>query len=201
MVFDLGGLIIELSGVPEFQGLARLAEHEVWERWLRSPSVRAYESGRISTGRFAREVVREFDLSLEPSEFLARFERWPKGLLPGARELVDEVRAVRRVACLSNSNPLHWPRFRDELGLAGLFEALFSSHELGFVKPDREIFERVVRALGVAPERVLFLDDNPINVEGACRAGLAARCARGPAEARGVLGELGVLPGRAGASS
>jgi putative hydrolase of the HAD superfamily len=193
VVFDLGGVVIELAGVPEFQGWTRLAESEVWSRWLRSPAVREYESGRSSTERFAVEVVREFDLALEPAEFLRRFARWPRGLLPGARELVLEVRSRLRVACLSNSNPLHWPRFRDELGIASVFDASFSSHELGCVKPDREIFERLLRELGSPGDAVLFLDDNPQNVEGARAAGLHARCVRGPADARRALGDLGVL--------
>lgn len=193
VVFDLGGLIVELAGVPEFGEWTRLDEEEVWARWLRSPAVRSYESGRSSTERFARDVVREFELSIEPGRFLERFERWPRGLLPGARELVREVRATHRVACLSNSNPLHWPRFRDELGLLGEFDALFSSHELGCVKPDREIFERVVRELRAPPGSVLFLDDNEINVRGGREAGLRAERARGPAEARSVLSRLGVL--------
>ncbi len=194
VVFDLGGVVIELAGVPEFQGWTRLSEAQVWERWLGSPAVRAYESGRTSTERFAVELVREFELEIAPSEFLERFARWPRGLLPGARELVLEVRARRRVAALSNSNPLHWPRFRDEFGLASAFDAIFSSHELGCVKPDREIFERAIRELGALPERVLFLDDNESNVAGARAAGLDARRVRGPAEARGVLRERGVLP-------
>ncbi len=61
------------------------------------------------------------------------------------------------------------------------------------MKPDREIYDRAVGLLGVAPGRIVFLDDNRINVDGAVAAGLVARQARGIAEARAALVDLGVL--------
>ena len=52
------------------------------------------------------------------------------------------------------------------------------------VKPDRDLFDRVASLLPVPRDRVLFLDDNTINVEGATAAGFVASRARGVDEAR-----------------
>jgi HAD superfamily hydrolase (TIGR01509 family) len=76
-----------------------------------------------------------------------------------------------------------------------LFDHRFLSHELGLVKPDREIFEHVLARLGCPADRVLFLDDNLINVEGARAAGLHAERARGLAEVRSALARHGLEPG------
>ena len=42
------------------------------------------------------------------------------------------------------------------------------------LKPGREIFDEVVRRIGVRPEEILFIDDSIANVEGARAAGLNA---------------------------
>jgi putative hydrolase of the HAD superfamily len=194
VLFDLGGVLIELSGVPIWQSWTGAGdEAEVWERWLRSTAVRRFESGRAGAEEFAREIVEEFALAIAPDEFVREFARWPKGLYPGAADLLSAARRRVRVGCLSNCNELHWPRFLHEMGLRDALDAHFSSHELGALKPDREVFDLVVDRLGCSPERVLFLDDNRLNVEGALAARLDARHVRGPDEARAALREAGLV--------
>ncbi|MDG2305337.1 MAG: HAD family phosphatase [Candidatus Binatia bacterium] len=194
VLFDLGGVVIELSGVPIWQSWTGAGdEAEVWERWLRSTAVRRFESGRAGAAEFAREIVAEFGLAIGPDEFVREFTSWPKGVYPGVREMIAEARSRVRVGCLSNCNELHWPRFLHEMRLHDAFDECFSSHELGALKPDREVFDLVVSKLGCVPDRVLFLDDNQINVDGAVAAGLHARVVKGPDAVRGVLGEYGLL--------
>ena len=78
-------------------------------------------------------------------------------------------------------------------GLGSLFDVTFLSYEMGLVKPDREVFDHVAASLGTPPGRIVFLDDNAINVEQAAAVGFAARQARGVDEARAALVDLGVL--------
>lgn len=80
--------------------------------------------------------------------------------------------------------------------LMELFEVTFLSHELGLVKPDRELFDHVASVLGVAPGRAVFLDDNAANVVQATAAGFVGIQTRGVGEARRALVELGVLASR-----
>ncbi len=193
LLFDLGGVIVELAGVPVWKEWTGQSDHEIWERWLYSPAVRRFERGSSSSDEFAREIVREFDLPVDPATFLAQFERWPTGPFPGALELLAELEDRFRLACLSNSNALHWPRFLSDMHLGEAFHHHFVSHELGALKPDLEVFELVVERLGCAPERILFLDDNQLNVDGARAAGLHAERAEGVAGAREVLREQSCL--------
>lgn len=196
LLFDLGGVIVQLTSVPVFRRWTgnRLSDDEIWERWLRSPAVRRFESGRASAAHFGAELVREFELPVSAAEFLREFERWPEAPYPGALELLAELRDAFRLACLSNCNELHWPRFLDEMRLADAFDHHFASHELGALKPDVEVFERVASELGCVPERILFLDDNALNIEGARAAGLHAHRVLGTSGARALLEELGLVP-------
>ena len=55
-----------------------------------------------------------------------------------------------------------------------LFHKLYTSHEIGMVKPSQSVFEYVVRDIGGSPEQFLFFDDNPECVENARQTGLNA---------------------------
>lgn len=169
---------------------------EVWRRWLSCEWVRSFERGRCEPGEFAKGVVSDRDLPIGADEFLEQFRAWPEEVFDGSRELLDELRTTVKVGCLSNTNSLHWSDHSSRWSLDQYFDYKFLSYELGLVKPDREIFEHVCVQLELSPGRIVFLDDNILNVEQASEVGLVARRVSGPVEAREALVDLGVLRGR-----
>jgi putative hydrolase of the HAD superfamily len=195
LLFDLGGVLIELAGIDRMLELCNhmLSVDELWARWLASEGVRRFETGRAGADEFGAAMLAEFGLSIAAAQFLEEFTTWPRRVFPGSYELLDRLSATYRLACLSNTNALHWPRVCGELGLARYFEHAFASHLIGMLKPDAEIFQHVVEQLGVAPARILFLDDNRLNVEAAQSAGMVARRAAGLDEVRAALADVGVL--------
>jgi len=194
VVFDLGGVLVELGGVRDFGDLIGEPDDEqVWARWLSNRWVRDYERGWCSSDTFARGMVEQYQLETTADEFMEQFRAWPKGLFDGAHELVETLACSVQVACLSNTNELHWSRQSDALRLAELFPTRFLSHELGLIKPDREIYEHVVDQLDVAASSLLFLDDNQLNVDAAREAGWQAVRVQGPEQARECLQEHGLI--------
>jgi HAD superfamily hydrolase (TIGR01509 family) len=194
VLFDLGGVLIDFGGVRPMKELAGI-EHddELWRRWLSCPWVRSFERGNCSAERFAAGVVDEWALTLDPDAFLAAFRSWPGGPLPGADALLADVRRRVPAGCLSNTNSLHWEDQSARWPILDSFDFRFLSFELGFVKPDRELFDEVARRVGVPRGRVLFLDDNVINVDAARAAGFVADAVKGVAEARHALVTVGVI--------
>lgn len=180
VLFDLGGVIVELSGVTEFGAmLGDKSLAEVWRTWLHSPAVRRFERGETGPEAFASELVSELDLPVRPDAFLIRYANWVRGLYPDALALIEGVRGSATVACLSNTNDLHWQGPMRRFGLHDAFDRCFLSHQMGRLKPDPDVFEYVLSALDVEPRSVLFLDDNQINVDAARQAGIDAHVVRG----------------------
>jgi putative hydrolase of the HAD superfamily len=60
----------------------------------------------------------------------------------------------------------------DLLGLTYFADAVVSSARVGVAKPDRRIYEIAAELAGAAPERCLFVDDRPQNVEAAVALGM-----------------------------
>lgn len=196
VLFDVGGVLVELSGVPTM--LAWLGDRhspdELWKIWLTSPVVRAFETGRTSPESFADELIAEMALPVGRKQLLEEFTSWPRGLFPGALDLVARVPRRYTRATLCNSNALHWPRMMTEMRLEQAFDHHFASHLVGKIKPDEEAFLHVTTTLGCGAEEVLFLDDNQLNVDAATRCGMTAIRVKGPTEAERALVEAGVLP-------
>jgi putative hydrolase of the HAD superfamily len=95
------------------------------------------------------------------------------------------------MATLNNeSRELNLHRIQ-EFGLRRYFSAFFSSCFLGIKKPERGIYETALQVSQRPPEECLFIDDRPLNVEGARRLGIQAIQFRDAAQLREDLARLG----------
>ena len=195
VLFDLGGVLVEVSAFDSLQSLltAPLDKAEIRKRLVASPLLRQFEVGALEPTDFANQFVDEWDLRVSPEDFLVEFRGWSRALLPGARELLASLRPRYRLAALSNSNQVHWERNTEVLGVTALFDAAFSSHQLGCHKPEPAIYREALRRLGVSADRVAFFDDFLPNVEGARDQGIAAFHVRGVEELTHSLFEHGFI--------
>jgi glucose-1-phosphatase len=165
---------------------------ELQERW-RACGAESFETGHITPAQFAESLGSVLALNVPDEEFLRHFESWSVGFMPGAVELLAELRPHYRLAALSNSNELHWRR-NAAVGVPDEFEAAFSSHELHLRKPDRAIYEEALRRLEVPAANVVFFDDLQMNVDAALEAGMQAHRVVGVEGLRTCLLENGYLP-------
>jgi glucose-1-phosphatase len=176
LLFDLGGVLVEFSGVQEVARLlpAGTSQSEIVERWDQCPHTDAFGRGQLSRQDFAERFIRDWGIDLAPERFLEEFRSWSKCLLPGAAELLASLRSRFRLAALSNSNELHWERHSHDLGVTDLFEIALSSHQVGLRKPDPRIYLTALDRLGVSPHAVMFFDDVHENVVSAAALGIRA---------------------------
>lgn len=195
VLFDLGNVLVDLGGIEAMHAMLNTQgeEAEVWLKWLNSPAVAAFDTGRICFDEFAQRLPEEVASQSDKETFKDAFKFWPRGLFDGALELVDAIKPEYHRAILSNTNAAHWPRIMGEMGLAGHFHSYFASHLIGEVKPDAAIYQYVLDKLQVAPERIVFIDDNQVNVDAAIALGMQAHRVKGVSQAREVLQAYQVL--------
>ncbi|RVX40103.1 putative hydrolase of the HAD superfamily [Nonomuraea polychroma] len=172
IVFDYGGVL----SLPQPESDAVAMAHAVdadpeafqqsyWEHRLefdRGLSPHAYWSAVIGRSATHAEVARLVAMDVaswaHPNE--------------GTVALLDDlIEFGHDVALLSNA-PVCIGDGLDELPWIAAIGHRFYSGRMGLVKPDREIFDEMARALGAAPSEIVFIDDRLENVEGAERAGM-----------------------------
>ena len=192
ILFDLGGVLLKLNDPMEIFGVQGNI-NEFKERWLRSPSVRTFESGAIDTEEFAKRIVDEADLPYDWQEFIKRFHSWPGELYDETIGVLEAIPTTYSRALLSNINALHWGREAISGRLSPFLDRTFLSFETGFVKPDREAFDLVVETFQCEPGEILFFDDTPSSVYAAIEFGIQAEVAKGIDTVKNVLIERSIL--------
>lgn len=121
-------------------------------------------------------------------------------LMPGAAELARELaRAGARLAIGSSGPPANVALVADSLHDAAQFAAVVTGADVQRGKPDPEVFLLAAARLTIPPTRCVVIEDAPVGVEAARRAGmkvigLASRHHREPpAAADLVVGQLSAV--------
>lgn len=192
LLFDLGRVVVEVTGERDIRPYLKGPLRTDGAGWPAMEAWEAFEKGLLTPVEFSEQFVAQADLSLDAAAFLINFEGWTRGLLPGASEILTSLRRQFRLAALSNSNEIHWAR-NAALGVPDHFERVFASHEIGYRKPAREIYEHVLEEMTVVAEDVTFFDDQQPNVDAARELGMSAYRVEGTDELRACLLELGYL--------
>jgi putative hydrolase of the HAD superfamily len=191
LLFDLGGVLVEASIFPLLRRLRPdVAESELYDRWLESEAVAAFERGEIQAEAFAERFVAEWRVDTGPADFLCAFADAVRGPFPGAFALMEQLRPRYVLACLSNCNAAHWPLVEP---IAARFDHAVVSHLCGMVKPDPEIFLHVLQVLDRPPSAVRFFDDSLKNVRAAQAAGIEAHHTVGFEVLERTIAGLGLL--------
>ncbi len=132
-------------------------------------NVRLANRGIIHPDESNRRIVERLGISLE--DYRAQII---KGEVRNedAISLVRSLRPRYKTALLSNIGKGSLvKRFSDE-ELAGLFDVIVPSAEVGMMKPDPEIYTYTADKLGVQPQECVFIDDREGFVEAARQVGM-----------------------------
>jgi HAD superfamily hydrolase (TIGR01509 family) len=122
---------------------------------------------------FGRTASREAHAAFET---LLRQERGGFELYADTEPALRELRQQgTRLGLISNLWPFPVDHIFNGNGLGDYFEHRIFSFEVGFQKPDPEIFKEALERFHVAPEECVMVGDNPVaDVEGALAVGMRA---------------------------
>jgi len=183
LIFDLGGVILDLSveqTLHSFADLSKLPKEEVHDRYLSAAGFLEYEKGLMSDDAF-RDFVREtYAISASDQEIDDSWNAMLLGIPPLKLELLKKLQGDFRVFLLSNTNAIHvryindflLPNLPEKRPLDTYFHKAYYSHQMKKRKPDADIFEQVLDENNLLPEETLFLDDYAVNIEGAKSLGI-----------------------------
>ncbi|RME22738.1 MAG: hypothetical protein D6806_12495, partial [Deltaproteobacteria bacterium] len=176
VIFDLGRVLVDVVIDDEFKtalGWAPADGKGERARAVFDTLYRDFSTGRIGPQEFHSALVNELGLELEFERFV---ELWCSIVapMPGAEGLFEAVAGKLRVGLLSDTDPLHWQYVKQRFPFVGRIPRPTLSFRTGWLKPQPEAYIAACRNVDLPPERCLFIDDKPENVEGAMKAGLDA---------------------------
>jgi len=177
--------LLEAGHVAGLEAIGRPADPALTARFRDVYLPSFFEPGVVEEIEYPGEVRRLLaEFGIEPSEHeLLRFLEAEHAAWAPARQLASTTHALLetlrdrglKLGLVSNAidPPELLHRDLEQLGVAQRLDVAVFSSEVGRRKPDPAIFERALDALGVAPERALFVGDRlATDVAGAAALGM-----------------------------
>jgi putative hydrolase of the HAD superfamily len=160
------------------------------------------DQGTVSVASYWRAIADDtgarWDQARVHELWVADLRSW-LSVNPLTAEVLADLRSGGTpLALLSNAGPEFGGYFRNG-PLGDLFDACYVSGELGLLKPHPEIYQHVLRDLGIAPAEAVFVDNRASNVAGAQALGIAGHVFTDGTRLRAFLSELAGLPAGAAA--
>lgn len=196
VVFDFGGVMTGESNreivVNYIRQTLHLSETE-FEK-ANQEKQRARQGGATDE-EFWTAYAKANEIAL-PENFSRSFKSVLKeaiGANPEMYLLVEQLKGYKvPVAMLSNIDK-RLAKLVKEFGLYDPFYPCLLSCEIGVEKPDPKAFELLINRLGLPPEEIVYIDDQPQNIDAAQKAGLDAILFESTEQLRSELNRRGVL--------
>ncbi len=126
---------------------------------------RALDAQSVTDGAFAEELA----------EMFRRERRARQWVFADVAGMLEQLGGLHRLALVTNGAPDLQREKIAASGLAGYFDAIVVSGELGIGKPDQRIFAHALELVGARPEAAVMVGDSLTrDVVGAQRAGMRA---------------------------
>lgn len=175
IVFDMGNVLLQFSRERFLDAVGAQGEDR---RMLLNNVYLSVEWARMDRGSMTEEEAAESMCRRLPERLhekaRALVGQWDREILPvpGMAQLVRELKeAGYGIYLLSNASyrqSEYWPHVPGNEYFDGVVVSAFE----GLVKPERAIYDRLLTRFALRAEECLFIDDLPLNIEGAERAGM-----------------------------
>lgn len=201
IIFDLGGVIIDLSvekTIHEFAKLSGKTPGQIEQTYQQHREFLEYEKGNLTDHQFREFVQRIFNFKASAEEIdLA----WNAMLVDLPKSKLDTLLSLKerfKTSVLSNTNNIHLGYINQNMlpdlasfpSLDHYFHVAYYSHQVKKRKPDAEIFMQVISENGFTPAETIMLDDNVDNIKAAANLGLQTKLIESPNQAVGFLKTL-----------
>ena len=196
LVFDLGGVVIDIDFGRAFAWWASAAAadpEEIGARFAFDEAYEAHERGELSTSAYFDHLRSVLGLALPDDELSRGWNDIYLGPVAGMADVLGEAAMRWPLFAFTNTNDAHhahWSiAYASELEV---FREIFLSSDLRMRKPDPAAFTAVAARIEVAPGEIMFFDDLAENVAGAQEAGMTGVLVSSAADVRAALAPRGV---------
>lgn len=176
IIFDFGAVLIPIDETLTWESFEKAgALNELKDQ---SDTFQKFEKGELSKDQFLQNIQPYFFRKV----FLPDLANaWNGMLKPLPEERVSFLKKLKkdyRIFLLSNTNELHIQHIKDTAGpflykqFTRQFEKIYYSHEAGMRKPDKEIFELVLKENNLKPEETFYIDDGKKHIKTAKSMGI-----------------------------
>lgn len=163
IIFDLSNVYLE--GI--------LGSHRYFEKKLGTPvseeyfyneDFKKFMLGQLTEDEYWKSVIKEnsWDISVNHLKKAAR-KNFTE--IKGTREIIEKLKKEGYMLILLSNNAKEWAEYCErKYSYHKLFKHVVYSYQAGYSKPNKQIFNLLIKKLHFKPQECLFIDDYKNNI-------------------------------------
>ncbi|TDH23985.1 HAD family phosphatase [Segetibacter sp. 3557_3] len=191
IIFDMGGIFLGIDYKKTEQAFIDLGItdfNSFYSQHKASPLFEDLEMGKCTAEEFYEGFCSGTKSQLEAEKIQRAWNAMLGSFSHDTLEWLENIGKKYKIYLYSNTNIIHFEAFqrgfRELTGKKSFddyFIKAYYSHTLGLRKPYPESYLKILELEGLNAEETLFIDDTPVNIEGAKKAGLQTILLQPPA--------------------
>jgi putative hydrolase of the HAD superfamily len=174
IVFDLGNVLIPFNHnlwIEQLNQVEKGLGEKYYKLYIDNYNVhRKYEAGKMSDAEFIEQNLKWINHKVTSEKFCKIFSEIFT-LNNDVVNLLPILKQKYKLVLLSNTNNIHKKYGWEKYSFLNNFNKLILSHEVGAVKPEKEIYKSVENHTKESAEKHIFIDDVKEYVEAAKQLG------------------------------
>ncbi|MCX7911277.1 MAG: HAD family phosphatase, partial [Endomicrobia bacterium] len=164
IIFDWGGVVIKnpADGILKFcADYLKVDKHKL--ECVYSKYRDKFQKGKIKEKQLFDKIISELNLHIKIKPGFSLWKKAVENVFQINKNVLNLIKKLKaqnyKIAILSNTEAPTVEYFY-ESGLDKYFDVKVFSCEVGFVKPQKEIYKITLKKLKAKPQEVIFIDDN-----------------------------------------
>ncbi|MCW3076341.1 MAG: family hydrolase, partial [Bacteroidetes bacterium] len=177
IIFDLGGVIINLDinkTISEFNKISEVKFEDIYTQAQQSELFNSFDKGIISPEEFFELLRKEIRYEGHEDDLIFAWNAMLMDVPEKRLDVLVQAKQNYNTFLLSNTNEPHVAVFERNLYLEhgvknfeDYFDKVYYSCRMSMRKPDKDIFEFVLRDNDLVASETVFIDDSIQHVKGA----------------------------------
>ncbi len=163
IIFDIGGVLAkETNVVPYVCEELNITKFD-FVKFASVEGFKKIQTGEISMKEFWDHFQRKSELKVDEDLFESFFN---PVIQDKTLEIIKKLKKKYRVIAGTNTITPHYTIHKNR-GDYDIFDKVYASHLMGFSKPDKEFYEKILETENASAKDVVFIDDSKENIKGA----------------------------------
>ena len=176
ILFDIGNVTCKpLDEIDIFNISGSKIEYDLFiDYWRNSKASADAHQGLISDKEHIEDLLSYCKSDVSVEDYYNEYITMVKGRFDKTKTIIDKLQEKKyKVGILSNLREMDYFRHKREVDFEK-FDYLFFSYEIKLLKPNKDIYEYVIKECKCSPEEIYFFDDLEVNVNAAKKLGINA---------------------------
>ncbi len=176
LIFDLGGVLIDWN--PEYVFLKEFKGNRKKMKWFFENICTMEWNEKQDKGKLIKDATNERIKKFPKYEnlinmYYGKWEDMLKGEISATVRILKKLKNKNyKLFALTNWSAETWPVAIKRFDFLKLFDGIVVSGQIQMLKPDKEIYNYIIKKFKLNPSKCVFIDDRMSNVNGARLCGI-----------------------------